>query len=108
MIIYGIGTACKKRGVPAVAIVGGMGAGSEKLLDLGITSIIPTVDDVRRRLLTVREPSLLPFAGYLRRGLKEYRPDPKYLVFTDDRAPIEGYIQTAVGALIRSKAGGGS
>ncbi len=44
-VIYGIGTACKKRGVPAVAIVGGMGAGSEKLLDLGITSIIPTVDD---------------------------------------------------------------
>ena len=44
-VVYGVGTACKKRGVPAIAIVGGMGAGSEKLLDHGITSIIPTVDD---------------------------------------------------------------
>lgn len=44
-VVYGVGVACKKLGVPAVAIVGGMGAGSEKLMEYGITSIIPTVDD---------------------------------------------------------------
>jgi glycerate 2-kinase len=45
-VIHGIGMACKKRGVPCAAVVGGMGIGAEKLYDCGITSIIPTVRDI--------------------------------------------------------------
>ena len=38
----GIGMRCKKKGVPAVAIVGGMGNGAEKIYEFGVESIIPT------------------------------------------------------------------
>lgn len=37
----GIGMRCKKKGVPVVAIVGGMG---EKIFEFGIESIIPTIN----------------------------------------------------------------
>lgn len=40
----GIGMRCKRKGIPAVAIVGGMGAGAEKIYDFGIDSIIPTIN----------------------------------------------------------------
>lgn len=39
----GVGMRCKARGIPAVAIVGGMGDGAEKLYDFGIESIATTV-----------------------------------------------------------------
>ena len=40
----GIGSRCKKNGVPAVAIVGGMGDGAEKIYEFGIDSMIPTIN----------------------------------------------------------------
>lgn len=40
----GIGMRCRKKGIPAVAIVGGMGDGAEKIYDFGIESIIPTIN----------------------------------------------------------------
>lgn len=40
----GIGMRCKAKGIPAVAIVGGMGDGAEKIYEFGIESIIPTIN----------------------------------------------------------------
>ena len=40
----GIGMRCKKKGVPAVAIVGGMGSGADKIYEFGVESIIPTIN----------------------------------------------------------------
>lgn len=40
----GIGMRCKKKGIPAVAIVGGMGKGAEKIYEFGVDSIIPTIN----------------------------------------------------------------
>lgn len=40
----GIGKRCRAKGIPVIAIVGGMGAGAEKLYELGIDSIIPTIN----------------------------------------------------------------
>lgn len=40
----GIGMRCKKKGVPAVAIVGGMGDGADKIYEFGVESIIPTIN----------------------------------------------------------------
>lgn len=40
----GVGMRCRKRGIPLIAIVGGMGDGAESLYDHGIDSIIPTIN----------------------------------------------------------------
>ncbi len=40
----GIGIRCKNKGIPAVAIVGGMGKGAEKIYEFGVESIIPTIN----------------------------------------------------------------
>lgn len=40
----GVGKRCKEKGVPAVAIVGGIGDGAEKIYDLGVESIISTIN----------------------------------------------------------------
>ena len=40
----GIGMRCKRKGIPAVAIVGGMGNGAEKIYDFGVESILPTIN----------------------------------------------------------------
>lgn len=40
----GIGMRCKAKRVPAVAIVGGMGNGAEKIYEFGVESIIPTIN----------------------------------------------------------------
>ncbi len=39
----GIGMRCKGKGIPAVAIVGGMGDGAEKIYEYGIESITTTI-----------------------------------------------------------------
>jgi glycerate kinase len=39
----GIGMRCKEKGIPAVAIVGGMGDGAEKIYEYGIESITTTI-----------------------------------------------------------------
>lgn len=40
----GIGLRCKNHGVPAVAIVGGMGDGAEKIYEFGVDSIMSTIN----------------------------------------------------------------
>ena len=40
----GVGARCKAKGVPAVAVVGGMGDGAEKIFEFGVDSIIPTIN----------------------------------------------------------------
>ncbi|MFR5601437.1 MAG: glycerate kinase [Lachnospiraceae bacterium] len=40
----GVGMHCKNKGIPAVAIVGGMGDGCEKIFEYGVESIIPTIN----------------------------------------------------------------
>lgn len=40
----GIGMRCKKRGIPVIAIVGGMGDGAGTIFDYGVDSILTTVD----------------------------------------------------------------
>ncbi len=45
-VLYGVGMACKRLGIPAVAVVGGMGAGAEALYDCGISSILPAINGV--------------------------------------------------------------
>lgn len=40
----GIGKRCRAKNVPAVAIVGGMGAGAEKIYEFGVDSILPTIN----------------------------------------------------------------
>ncbi len=40
----GIGQRCKAKGIPAVALVGGMGQEAEKIFEFGIESILPTIN----------------------------------------------------------------
>lgn len=40
----GIGKRCKARGIPVVALVGGMGREAEKIFEFGIDSILPTIN----------------------------------------------------------------
>lgn len=40
----GIGQRCRGKGVPAVAVVGGMGTGAEKIYEFGVESILPTIN----------------------------------------------------------------
>lgn len=40
----GVGTRCRAKGIPAVAVVGGMGDGAEKIYEFGIDSMISTIN----------------------------------------------------------------
>lgn len=40
----GVGMRCKAKGIPVVAIVGGMGKGADKIYEFGIDSIFPTIN----------------------------------------------------------------
>lgn len=40
----GVGMRCKAKGVPSVAIVGGMGDGADKIYDFGVDSIVTTIN----------------------------------------------------------------
>jgi glycerate kinase len=42
-VLYGVGMACRERGVPAIAITGGMGDGAEAVYGCGIWSVMPIV-----------------------------------------------------------------
>ena len=43
-VVSGVGLRCKKAGVPAVAIVGGMLKGYDEIFNYGIMSVMPTVN----------------------------------------------------------------
>lgn len=57
----GIGSRCKQKGIPVVAIVGGMGDGAEKIYEFGIDSIIPTINGA------------MPIGEALERSVELYR-----------------------------------
>lgn len=40
----GVGKRCKAKGVPAVALVGGMGEGADRIFGFGVDSILPTIN----------------------------------------------------------------
>ena len=43
-VLWGVGTASARQGVPAAAIVGGMGPGAEGIYECGIDTILPTIN----------------------------------------------------------------
>ena len=43
-VLWGVGTTSAKHGIPAAAIVGGMGPGAESIYDCGISTILPTIN----------------------------------------------------------------
>ena len=43
-VLYGVGTACLRRGVPAIAIAGSLGQGAEEVAACGIQAAYPIVD----------------------------------------------------------------
>lgn len=45
-VMQGVGNHCRKKGIPAVAIVGGMEKGAEDIYEYGIESIITTVNSI--------------------------------------------------------------
>ncbi|MCD8018631.1 MAG: glycerate kinase [Clostridiales bacterium] len=45
-VVQGVGSRCKKQGVPAAALVGSMGTGAEQIFDHGICSLMTTVNGV--------------------------------------------------------------
>lgn len=45
-VLHGVGKRCQKRGIPAVALSGGMGKGAEDIMEHGIESIMTTVNGV--------------------------------------------------------------
>ena len=54
----GVGMRCKQKGVPVVAIVGGMGDGANEIIEHGVDSIIPTINgamDIKEALERAEE-----------------------------------------------------
>ena len=43
-VLWGVGTACREAGVPAVALAGGLGDGAELTERCGIRCVVPVVD----------------------------------------------------------------
>lgn len=45
-VMQGVGVHCRKKGIPAVAIVGSMGKGAEDIFEYGIDSLLTTVNGI--------------------------------------------------------------
>lgn len=45
-VVQGVGMRCRSRGIPVIALAGGMGEGAEELYEYGIDSIMTTVNGV--------------------------------------------------------------
>ncbi|WP_349947647.1 glycerate kinase [Lacrimispora sp. BS-2] len=65
-VIQGIGMRCKRKGIPAVALVGAMGEGAEKIYDFGICSIMTTVNGVMELDKALEHAEDLYYQGALR------------------------------------------
>ncbi len=65
-VIQGIGMRCKRKGIPAVALVGAMGEGAEKIYDFGICSIMTTVNGVMELDKALEDAEDLYYQGALR------------------------------------------
>ena len=59
-MVQGVGTRCKNKGIPAVALVGSTGEGAEQILQHGISEIISTA------------PADMPLAEALQRAEELY------------------------------------
>lgn len=65
-VIQGIGMRCKRKGIPAIALVGAMGEGAEKIYDFGICSIMTTVNGVMELDKALENAEDLYYQGALR------------------------------------------
>lgn len=65
-VLYGIGTHCRNKGVPAVALVGGLGMGGEKIMDYGIASITTTINGIMPLESALSRAQELYYAGAVR------------------------------------------
>lgn len=45
-VVYGIGVACKRHGIPVIALVGGMAEGAEAIYEFGVGSVMVTVNGI--------------------------------------------------------------
>lgn len=65
-VVQGIGMRCREKGIPAVALVGAMGEGAEKIYDFGICSIMTTVNEVMELDQALANAEDLYYHGALR------------------------------------------
>lgn len=65
-VMQGIGERCRSRGIPAIALVGGMGDGAEQLYGCGITSMMTTVNSVMDLEEALRRAEELYYSGAVR------------------------------------------
>ncbi len=65
-VVQGVGRRCKKYGIPAVALVGSMGAGAEQIFEYGIVSMMTTVNGVIKLEEALDNAEDLYYRGALR------------------------------------------
>lgn len=65
-VVQGVGSRCKKAGVPAVALVGSMGKGAEQIFEYGIDSMMTTVNAVEDLETVLEKAEELYYGGALR------------------------------------------
>jgi len=65
-VMQGIGLRCKRKNIPAVALVGAMGEGAEKICDFGICSLMTTVNGVMELDTALEQAEELYYGGALR------------------------------------------
>lgn len=65
-VMQGIGGRCRKHGIPAVALVGGMGDGAEQIYGCGISSMMTTVNAAMDLEEALRRAEELYYSGAVR------------------------------------------
>lgn len=65
-VIQGVGMRCKRKNIPAVALVGAMGEGAEQIYDFGICSIMTTVNGVMALNHAMEDAESLYYGGAIR------------------------------------------
>lgn len=65
-VLHGVGKRCQKRGIPAVALSGGMGKGAEDIMEHGIESIMTTVNGVMDIEEAMEHAEALYYGGAVR------------------------------------------
>lgn len=65
-VMQGVGNRCRQHGIPAVALVGGMGTGAEQIFDYGICSMMTTVNGVMELDEAIDHAEELYYQGALR------------------------------------------
>lgn len=65
-VMQGVGMRCRRKGIPAVALVGGLGEGAEKIYDFGICSMMTTVSGIMELDEAIENAEELYYQGALR------------------------------------------